>query len=279
MKKLFFSLKLGPLCFCGGQGINESKHILVRQILPSWEIKYDSVACLFLKARNLKMNLFFYCTVWWDMDSFVWRVFSLWVVAHEQISIMESHKGFCCHRSDRISLAFLWTNLITFRNHVFFYSHLDTPPIGTSGFFNPGHGAQVALAKEVRGRTAGNIQHFIHRIHETIVYLPTWMVDFYGTCREIIPYMDPMRILYLDVSKLVTYWIFFSMFGGFFGWLDIYMLYYIHNCLELKAPKVLDSSHTSACYMGGGCPGFIYIYISGGSQSRRIIKEIYPPEI
>ena len=66
--------------------------------------------------------------------------------------------------------------------------------------------------------------------------------------------------LYLDVSTLVTYWIFFQ-FLAVFGWLDIYMLYYIHNCLELKAPKVLDSSHTSACYMGGGCPGFIYIYI------------------
>ena len=107
MKKNLPQWKVGPLCFCGDQGINESKHSLVRQILPFWEIKYDSVACLFLKARNLKMNLFFYCAVWWDMDSFVWRVFSLWFVAHEQISTMESHKGFCCHSSDKISFQHL----------------------------------------------------------------------------------------------------------------------------------------------------------------------------
>lgn len=68
-----------------------------------------------------------------------------------------------------------------------------------------------------------------------------------------------MGILYLDVSKLVTYWNICSFFGGFLGgWISTAILY--SHCLELKAPKVLDSSHTSACYMGGGCPSFIYIW-------------------
>ena len=39
----------------------------------------------------------------------------------------------------------------------------------------------------------------------------------------------------------------------------LHAILYSH-CLELKAPKVFDSSHTSACYMGGGCPSFIYIW-------------------
>ena len=72
--------------------------------------------------------------------------------------------------------------------------------------------------------------------------------------------MDPMGILYLDVSKLVTYWNMFFHFLAVF-----WVVGYLHailcsHCLELKAPKVLDSSHTSACYMGGGCPSFIYIW-------------------
>ena len=33
-----------------------------------------------------------------------------------------------------------------------------------------------------------------------LIYLPTWMVDFYGKCRQNIPYMDGMG----NILKLIV---------------------------------------------------------------------------
>ena len=58
------------------------------------------------------------------------------------------------------------------------------------------------IYRELEDQGTKIMDQFYRPYHGSMVYLPTWMLGFYGQCRKKIPYMDPMGCYILSILSL-----------------------------------------------------------------------------